>query len=389
MNYRNKYQIDAVFLCFIIYFLFNFLFLIFAAIFDNVLVEGRYFNFDASILGEFFIYQTLSLFFIYIFYLTKKNNNQIRRYGNKVGWFLLISQLFLLFVSYKYGYGTVGIMMDESTTPYLLYMFLNFFPIEYFVFIMAPRLKSNKFFYLNIVICIISSIFRGWISVIFLAFFLYIIRSGGVLISQFLKYFFILISVLIFSPLFVEFKWAIRAGDEINISQIYTQDNIKESLNYILARMQSLGQLEIINRDKVFYQLSYDRGEIKPYYLDGVIQDILFRQLSLDVKEPLMSITAKYSFGATQSNLNTGIIGWLIVLGASGLFFIVYIVISLFIVYFLVNKFGTKIESQILGVFSILMLFHGFISFFFWFVLYLILIIFLSKTKQFECFFYR
>lgn len=389
MIFQSKYQIDAVLLCFITYLSFNFLFFIFAIVFDNILVEGRHFTFEAFGLFELFIYQTLSLIFIYIFYSKKKNNNKIREYGNRVGWFLLISQLFLMFFAYKYGYGTVGVMRDENTTPYLLYIFLNFFPIEYFVFIMAPRLKSNRFFYVNIILCIISAVYRGWLAAIFIGFFLYIIRSGGLLLKQFLKYFLTLIAVLALSPLFVELKWAIRSGEEISSYEIYTSDNIKESLNYILSRMQSLGQLEIINRDKIFYQLSYDNGEIKPFYLDGVVQDILSRRFSQEVKEPLMSITARYSFGATESNLNTGIIGWLIVLGGGGLWFILYIATLLYIVYFLVNKFGTRIESQILGVFSILLLFHGFISFFFWFVLYLILVSFISKIKQFEFFFYR
>lgn len=394
MKGQDKYRIDSVFFCFIIYFLFNFLFLLFAISFENVLVEGRYFTFDKFSLIEIFIYQSLSLIFIFLFYLYFKNKikveaGEIKKYGNKVGWFLFFIQILLIFFSYKYGYGTVGLKREESTTPYLLYMFLNFFPIEYFVFIMSSRLKSNKFFYLNLIICIISAVYRGWLSAIFIGFFIYLIRSGGMYLKQFVRYLVTLIICLSLLPFFVEVKWAIRSGDGIDIVEAYKSDNIKESLNYILSRMQSLGQLEVINRDKIFYQLSYNNGEIKPFYQDGIIQDIIARRLSQEVKEPLMAITARYSFGATQSNLNTGIIGWIIVLGESSVFFILYIMMSLYIIYLLIYKFGTKFENQVLGIFSIIFLFHGFIPFFFWFALYLVIVSFCSKVKQFEYFFYR
>lgn len=389
-------KVDGVAICLAIVFLANFLFFVFASTSENVLVEGWYYTFDSFELFIIFIYQSLSLFFLYAFYMFFKRINikkskENNLYSNKVGLFLIMAQLLLIYVSYTYGYGTVGIRREESTTPYTLMLFLNFFPIEYIFFIISPRLKSDKYFYINLIICIFSAIYRGWMGALFFGLLIILIRNGGININlkKLLKFIIGIFLFICIIPLFIEIKWSLRAGNDVALENIYSSKNIHESANYILSRMQSLGQIQIINESKNFYKISYNNGLIKPYYLDGVVQDILVRRLGNDPSDTLTQYVAKNSFGAMNSNTNTGIIGWFLILGEYFVFFMVYISTLLTIIYSLILRFGTKIELQLLAVFSILFLFHGFIAYFFWFSLYLVMITLLGKIKQFQCIIFR
>ena len=213
-------KIKPFYTAIIFYFVANLLFFILAISDNTVNIEYETFYVDNFVLWSALFIQNIALAFIVIIYLLFKNKKfkEINLYGNYCGVFLLIWQLVFLYLAFSSGLGVVG---SENKVNQVLVVISNFLSADIFYILMASSLKSNKLFFINTLIYLFSTLIRGWIGGLVIAFFVYLCRVGylKVSIKNFIFYFLFFIFMLIISPFIIDFKIATRLGEDFELSK--------------------------------------------------------------------------------------------------------------------------------------------------------------------------
>ena len=167
----------------ILYLLANTFFLFFVLFNKNLInIEFMYFFVETNILIKAFYFQVAALIFLIFLYksFNLKRMNANRVFESKAGFFLFFWQFIFLVFAVIWGLGVVD---TDSSAPHFLVRVSNFISADILYFLIAPSLISRKLFFLNTVLYLVSSIFRGWLGGIVLAFFVYLCRVGYVKIS--------------------------------------------------------------------------------------------------------------------------------------------------------------------------------------------------------------
>ena len=162
----------------ILYLFANFLYLILGLYNENIFkMEFSQFYIETSTLIFSFFLQILSLFILFLVYYFFEKKDFIERqfFENFSGFFLLIWQLFFLFSAVFFGLGVVG---SENKTNQILVMISNFLSADLFYILIAPSLKSNKYFKINSIVYLVSTLVRGWVGSVLIVFFIYLCRVG-------------------------------------------------------------------------------------------------------------------------------------------------------------------------------------------------------------------
>lgn len=378
-------KIKPFYTAIIFYFFANLLFFVLAISDNTVTIEYETFYVDSFVLWSALFIQNIALAFIVIIYLLFKNKKfkEVSLYGDYCGVFLLIWQLFFLYLAFSSGLGVVG---SENKVNQVLVVISNFLSADIFYILMASSLKSNKLFFINTLIYLFSTLIRGWIGGLVIVFFVYLCRVGylKVSIKTFTFYFLFFIFMLVVSPFIVDFKIAARLGEDFELDFKNYGEKLEISLEYVLGRFQHIGHIAILLKHANEYRLLYDLNQILPYWIEGIPQNFLYKYLGYRDLLTYSNMMAVRDFGAYSTdawNANTGFGGWLILLREKSILLFFYWIMLIFPLYMFLHKYGNKQTFNIVSIFTVIYLYHGWFGAFFNLILLVFIVVFLSKIK--------
>lgn len=369
-----------------LYFFANFLFLILGLYNNNVVnMEFSSFYITTPVFLYSFFLQIVSLFFLVFIYFifNNKNFSENRIFGRISGVFLLFWQLVFLFFALVFGLGVVG---SENKVNQFLVMISNFLSADILYILMAPSLKSSKFFNINTIVYLISTLVRGWMGGVLIAFFVYLCRVGylKVSIKTIIFYIFIFIFILLSSPFLIDLKTVVRTGGEFEFDIKGYSDKLEFAIDYLLGRFQHLGHTALLLKNAEEYRKLYELNKILPYWIEGIPQNFFYKLLGSKELLTYSNMMAVRDFGAYSSeawNANTGLSGWLILLREKSIYLFIYWSLLIIPFFYFIYKYANRQFFNVISVFMIIYLYHGWFGAFFNLMFLAFIIVFLNKLK--------
>jgi hypothetical protein len=325
------------------------------------------------------------LFFIIIFYnfFSSKSFNENYIFDNFAGNFLIFWQFIFLLFALFLGLGVVD--SDKIVNPYLVRL-SNLISADILYFLIAPSLKSNKLYFLNTILYLISSIARGWLGGVVISFFIYLCRFGylKVKVKTLVISLFLFFIILLLSPFLIDLKFMIRTGDDIKFDVSNYGEKLELAIDYILGRFQHLGHTALLLDKADNYRVLYDGFQILPYWLEGIPQYFLYKLMGNNEIFTYAQMMAIWEFNASSSqpwNSNTGISGWLILLQEKSVFFFLYWGTLISLTFSFLLKFANRQTFNVISVLTIIFLYHGWLGSFFNLIILTLLVILIKRIR--------
>lgn len=372
--------------CVCLYFLANLVFLILTLLNNNMFkMEFLDFYVSTEVLIKAFLYQLLGLLFIVIIYkfFSSKEIKENYIFDDFSGFFLFFWQFIFLLFALFLGLGVVD--SDKVVNPYLVRL-SNLISADILYFLIAPSLKSNKLYFLNTILYLISSVTRGWLGGVVISFFIYLCRVGylKVKVKTLVVSLFLFFIILLFSPFLIDLKFMIRTGDDIKFDVSNYGEKLELAIDYILGRFQHLGHTALLLDKADNYRVLYDSSRILPYWLEGIPQYFLYKLMGNNEIFTYAQMMAIWEFNASSSqpwNSNTGISGWLILLQEKSVFFFLYWGTLISLTFSFLLKFANRQTFNVISVLTIIFLYHGWLGSFFNLIILTLLVILIKRIR--------
>lgn len=376
---------------FYLYLLANFVAMVGGIIEGGIVLEGLYFELHASSLVFAFILQSLVLvlllFFYRLFYSKYCRERKISL-GWMSGWFLLFIQILFIIFNFTMGVNVAGDNTRIEGGSLINYVFIALQP-DILFFLMGILLASNYLFFLNLMVFLISMVFRGWMSGFFIVFFIILVRFYPVRISI-RNALLVFCSALVFClalPAIVDAKWAMRTGVSAaefftGVADSFSIEKYSYAFQYLLNRFQHVGHVALLFENSRELYRDFHDGAFISYWMDGLPQYTISKSLGLETYK-LNSYMVEYFFGINEPtwNTNPGIAGWLFILKENFIFMIPYFFLVLIAPYYLIRKYAGNPMLMLIACFSITYLFHGWFSAYFNIVSYSLLLILACRMR--------
>ena len=176
--------VNPVISLFYLYFFANFIALVQGINGGGLVLEGQFFELEASSLVFSFLLQVLILLsFLWVFkFFNSRFGFKKITYGRGWGWFLLILQISFLLFNLKAGVNIAGNYSSVEGGSFLNYIFILLQPDIFFVLI-GVSLISGRLFFINMIVFLLSMSLRGWMGGFFIVFFVILVRYYPVNVS--------------------------------------------------------------------------------------------------------------------------------------------------------------------------------------------------------------
>lgn len=363
--------------------------MVFAVNDGGMVLEGYFFELESESLVYAFILQMSSLLFLYLFYRVFFNGCHKGDFflKNGYGFFLAVVQVAFLIFNISAGVNVAGV---ESKGGLVNYIFILLQPDLLFLLI-GVCLISNKLFWVNCLIFLISMFLRGWMGGVFVVIILLMCRMHPMRVS--LRVFFggAFASVLFFAsiPVIIEAKWAMRTGMSVVdfFSSLPSPDSesYEAALRYLLNRFQHVGHVALILENSERLQYSYLKGSFIPYWADGLPQMFFYKILGIEyIKLNSYMVGDLFGLPDVSWNTNPGIAGWFGLLGMYGVGLFVYLSALLLVSFGFVRQYGGGRVVLLISCFSLVYLYHGWIGAFFNMVFFAIIFLFFVRVRLFS-----
>lgn len=376
------YRFNPFYFLFILYFVSNAIALVMVACGMPIAVEMREFQFDETIIAASALALFSSLFAALAAYrlgLAIETPRHIMTFGRMAALTLMLVQLSYFLYSTYYGVNIAGVEDDIVENSNLKLVFSVIQPDQLFL-IFAVGIRSNRLFWINAIIYVISLTLRGWMGGLYLLALVVAIRNAPLVVTR--KGFVItglLLSVgIIILPMIVSAKWFIRSGAGVSeamdfLSEFGYLNYLIDSVSYVVNRFQHLGHVAMLAQDSQKLSTAYELGEFTPYWMDGAPQWLFLRLNGIDIFQFQRFIASHY-FDANNLAyaVNPGIAGWFFVLQVKVVFFVFFLLAVTLPPTLLILRFAGHRYFLLASCMVLVYLFHGWIGAYVNFVLYLI-----------------
>lgn len=354
--------------------------------FQKKVIDGIYFIYA-------FMFQLISIFILLLaYFFSKRKGNKKNEifFNNKVGLFLLVGQILYFGINFYFGANIAG-DVSEYKGNFIINIFFILLPFDILFFILGICLKSSKLFFINSTVYLVSNLVRGWMGAPLLLLFAVLCRKEIIKINfrNFMFGLIFLISILLILPYLMELKWVVREKLE-DVSIVENVNNygylnyLGDAVDYFFNRFQHVGHVALIIENQDFLNQKYNLGYIIPYWGEGLPQSIFMNIFNINSFMTLPRFLTIYSFSAPSTmswTVNIGMAGWLIVLKAKVIMFLLYILSIVFLPFYFVSKYGGNKLFLVLSCFSLFYLFHGWLYAYITFLFYLMVVVLISKVK--------
>lgn len=381
---KKNIKISPFYFIAFLYSLANILFALIAIKNNEMLIEFNLYSVEQNLMLVALVFQFISIVILVVFYslFNKKifKDSSDHGYNDFAGYVLLLYQLAFMILALVFGVGVVG--QETVNVNAIILIIFNLLSADTIFFIIGSQLRSNKIFRLNLILYLVSSIIRGWMGGLLIAFLIYLCRRKYLFVNLstliYLSVFLILIVFLM--PFFIDLKFAIREHKnfEVDFNDYFIRLEI--ALDYLLGRFQHVGHIYLIMKNAHYYYDLYQLNIIRSFLLEGLPQDITYRRLGGLISQNFSNIVVRNEFGGDW-NTNTGLVGWWIVLKESIVFFIVYWGGLILTTYYLIYKYATKQLFLVFSVFMLVYFYHGWLSAFFNLIFLIWILVILKRVK--------
>ncbi|MCO8102777.1 oligosaccharide repeat unit polymerase [Acinetobacter indicus] len=381
---KKNIKISPFYFIAFLYSLANTLFAFLAIKNNEMLIEFNLYTVEQNFMLVALVFQFISIVILVVFYslFNKKifKDSSDHGYNDFVGYVLLLYQLAFMLLALVFGVGVVG--QEKVNVNVIILIIFNLLSADTIFFIIGSQLRSNKIFRLNLILYFVSSIIRGWMGGLLIAFLIYLCRKKYLFVNLstliYLSVFLILIVFLM--PFFIDLKFAIREHKsfEVDFNDYFIRLEI--ALDYLLGRFQHVGHIYLIMKNAHYYYDLYQLNIIRSFLLEGLPQDITYRRLGGLISQNFSNIVVRNEFGGDW-NTNTGLVGWWIVLKESIVFFIAYWGGLILTTYYLIYKYATKQLFLVFSVFMLVYFYHGWLSAFFNLIFLIWILVILKRVK--------
>ncbi|QQZ37594.1 oligosaccharide repeat unit polymerase [Pseudomonas sp. SK2] len=371
----------------LLYFFANFVSLVFAVNDDGMFLEGKFFQLSSETLICSFALQVFFLLLLWLVYrlFLDRGVSFHRELGRAYGVFLFWLQLAFLTFNQISGVNVAGV--DSQGGGGVSYLFIFLQPDILFILI-GLGLKSNRLFWLNCIVFLLSMLLRGWMGGVFLVLVMLMCRGYPIYISLRMLSKGVCGLLILFAllPVFIEAKWAMRSG--LSVSDFFTSilsmsfESYGEAVKYVMNRFQHVGHVALIIENCNRLHSSYLNGEFVSYWADGLPQMVVFKAFGLEYIR-LNSFLVADTLGYTDAywNTNPGLAGWAAILQEYVVLLLAYVVCLLVVVYSFMQRFAGPRYVMLISCFSLVYLFHGWIGAFFNLCFYAIMLMFWVRLR--------
>lgn len=362
---------------------------LFAISTGEISLDGRVFEFHPQVILMALVVQAGFLFLISALYsfLKDKFHQGSLYLGAWAGLILFFIQISYLFFGLINGLYMAGSEARPENFSLLHVIFIIAQPDILYV-VVGVLLSSNRFFWANSVLFLISMVLRGWMAGFMVVFVMVFCRYRSVskagLSIAFLLIFFLFVSL----PFIVEYKWAARSGGGIdqaiqNVLDFGYVSSLAESASYLADRFQHVGHVALILDNLAEFHNEYNSGAIMSFWLDGMPQTIYMKLIGYEPPWRLNNYIVGEFYNVSDSVWNThpGLAGWLLVLGDEFFMLFLYLAACFFVPLCWLARYGGERLLLVLSCFSIIYLYHGWIGIYFNMILYSLVIVFISRCR--------
>ncbi|MFJ9989498.1 oligosaccharide repeat unit polymerase [Pseudomonas putida] len=379
--------ISPFFLLLALYSFANFVSLLFGVNDGGMLIEGAFFELSEESLIYAFLLQHLFLLILWLIYkIFYTARDPVRlQLGTRYGLFILMLQLFFLAYNQIQGVNVAGV--ESHGGGALDYLFILLAPDILFVMI-ALGLKSGKWFGLNCLVFLVSMMLRAWMGGILVVMVLMACRHTPIRVSSraLLRFSIALVLFSVLLPVLIEAKWAMRTGLSVSdfVEQMFAVGlgNYGEAVRYVMNRLQHVGHVALMIEHASQLHEAYLNGAFIPYWADGLPQMTIYKVMGLDyLRINTYLVNALLGYPDAYWNTNPGLAGWAALLQERAVMLFLYVIVLLATVYAFLRRFADSRYVMLIGCFSLIYLYHGWIGAFVNFCFYAVLLVFICRVR--------
>jgi hypothetical protein len=285
--------------------------------------------------------------------------------ANNIGIFLALMQILFIFFNVSNGINIAG--SNNITTQSSFSLFWVAFPVDALFLIYYGTYRESRYFYVNLLIWIISNTLRGWAGIFFAIIFLEwcrAVRNGKLSIT---KIGFLVLFVICLYPVLSNLKWIIRAASGTDLSLTTIVDGlsislvgsdyftlISDGLMHLIGRLQTTSMMIDVIRISDFLQDRFEAGDFAPFWKEG-LHGIFYDRLFSEKKQDYIGVaftsyeTFNFDYKVGDWNVSLGYPSWFFISPVLIFIYIGYTCLLAFVSYYLLKKIGfTQLTADLL-----------------------------------------
>ena len=279
--------------------------------------------------------------------------------GERLGAILVFFQIAYLVYTLSYGLNIAGSAPNKASTP--LSIFFVLVPPEALFLVYYGMYRESRYFSVNLLVWITSSVLRGWSGIFLVIIFLEWCRMSRT--NKINKYYVsvAVVVVVVSYPLISNFKWLIRSfgsdgydflgvvlGVADNLASSDYFDLITIGLTHLITRLQTVSLLVETMRLSDLLQAKFELGAFAPFWKEGLHGVVYDRALGID--QLLIGTaftqymeTPYYTIELGAGNVSLGYPGWFFIAPLLTPFYLAYTFMLAYLSHYVFSKLG---ESQ-------------------------------------------
>lgn len=336
----------------------------------------------------------VSLFYIVIYYLCSVSlrlkpifllDDISLKKQNFLAKIVLLGLIILFLGVISEGVGTAG---GENTADKTIFStLLALFRFDYLAIIFLMTFPKAKIFYIIFFLYFIISILQGWLGGIIVLGIIYLIKMELRVKDVFFSKFSLVGLLLVFlMPSLMEARHLYRFDNDFSfvLNYDFSFAVFIDSLHLILSRFQQVETLTYFF-DNYDYFYSIYSANITPIFFEGIIPNKLYEFFTDKNTQSLGYMLFENSHDIVYGR-KSALIGGVIPHIFLSAYTLIYILFVFFATMFFSTLFSISSNARFVLIYHVLMLFsfgwsNAFFSFFFAYVIFVIMVIFISNMK--------
>ncbi|AIU73378.1 hypothetical protein AT03_13935 [Hafnia alvei FB1] len=294
-------------------------------------------------------------------------------------------QIAFLIYSFMTGVGRLADDYYNATVDNPIKYFFTFFNADYlFLAYYSVTKKKSKF---NLLIYLVSNLFRGWIAGALLnVFLLYLIKNYSGRKISIKKILILFLFFVLLAPSLYYVKYVTRgAQQDISldaVSSYYTSDVRNKITNAVFERFQHISETYSCVNEISILRAGYEDGQFVPFYLDNFLKKPLMNVFGIKSDRTITQYAAEEILVKKPGNIHVGILTWVLIEPLLTIGYILYIVTGFILLCLLLRSLANELIWPISVWASAMFAMHGWFSAFFMLIWSYFLIYILSKVRS-------
>ncbi len=271
-------------------------------------------------------------------------------------------------------------------------------PVDYifYIYYMMARGRCTTLCRVNFLIFMLSQLSRGWLGWVLIILYIEICfylsnRARGFKLSYFV-YAVFLIPALTMLPVLFYLKVALREAlsNQDLIDLFFMLKHLDAGLIFtsffdsFFYRLQHLSNVAFIYENVENIKNAIESSNAAPFYWEGLIPQAIGKAISLYPGEDIhLFLYTEYisSLSDAETTLQTGFVSWFLLEPTTGIIYILYVFLLLFISVFLSKKIGGVKLCALTWFFVLLYIMNGWFNAFLFYIQALIIVFFIMKIR--------